>query len=103
MNSLWLEVRPFGSPTSACRLRTALFQTLVQLGGSFGLALTTVIASSYRTKALDAGKDAVRAQLTALHAAFWLAAGCSFAALAVALIALRGMGTIGKTKTQQAH
>jgi hypothetical protein len=45
----------------------------------------------------------VSARLNGLHAAFWLAAGCSFAALVVALIALRGMGTIGKTKTQHAH
>jgi len=87
----------------ALRSRAALFQTLVQLGGSFGLALTTVISATYQNKALHAGEDKTSAQLNGLHAAFWLAAGCSFAALVVALIALRGMGTIGKTKTQQTH
>jgi len=72
----------------------------VQLGGSFGLALTTVISTSYRNRALGNGVDAVAAQLEGLHAAFWLAAGCSFSAFIVALIALRGMGTIGKNKKE---
>ena len=42
--------------------------------------------------------NAVAAQLEGLHAAFWLAAACSFSAFLVALIALRGMGTIGKSR-----
>lgn len=74
----------------------ALFQTLIQLGGSFGLAVTSVISNVENQKALRAGKDETEAQLTGLHAAFWLAAAMSFTALVIALIALKGMGTIGK-------
>lgn len=55
----------------------------------------------YRTKATNNGDAPIDAQLKGLHAAFWLGAGCSFGALIVALIALRGMGTIGKVKKVQ--
>jgi len=75
---------------------SALFQTLLQLGGSFGLALTTVISASYQTKALKAGRPAIDALLSGLHAAFWLGAGASFGALLLALVMLRSMGTYGK-------
>lgn len=74
----------------------ALFQTLIQLGGSFGLAVTSVISDVQNQKALRAGKDEIEALLTGLHAAFWLGAGMSFTALIIALIALKGMGTVGK-------
>ncbi|OWZ80201.1 efflux protein [Cryptococcus neoformans Bt85] len=74
----------------------ALFQTLIQLGGSFGLAVTSVISNVQNQKALMAGKDEIEARLTGLHAAFWLGAAMSFTALVIALIALKGMGTIGR-------
>jgi MFS family permease len=76
----------------------AVFQTLVQLGGSFGLAFTTLINVAISTKSLDAGKTTEEARLDGLHAAFWLGAGCSFGALILAMIMLRGMGAIGKFK-----
>ncbi|KAL7425106.1 hypothetical protein Q5752_000794 [Cryptotrichosporon argae] len=72
----------------------ALFQTLVQLGGAFGLAVTSVIEAAYQTSALARGEDSVDALLSGLHAAFYLAAGCSFAALLIAAVALRGLGTV---------
>lgn len=74
----------------------ALFQTLVQLGGAFGLAITTVISDAYDKKSLAAGVDRLNSELNGLHAAFWLGAGTSFVAVAVAVIMLRGMGAIGK-------
>ncbi|WVQ78029.1 hypothetical protein IAT38_000110 [Cryptococcus sp. DSM 104549] len=74
----------------------ALFQTLIQLGGSFGLAVTSVISDVQRLRALARGLDSVSAQLEGLHAAFWLGAAMSFTALVIAGVALRGMGTIGK-------
>jgi hypothetical protein len=76
----------------------AVFQTLVQLGGSFGLAFTTLINVAISRKSLDAGKSAAVARLDGLHAAFWLGAGCSFGALILAMVMLRGMGAIGKFK-----
>jgi MFS family permease len=76
----------------------AVFQTLVQLGGSFGLAFTTLINVAISQKSLDAGKSTEVARLDGLHAAFWLGAGCSFGALILAMVMLRGMGAIGKFK-----
>lgn len=92
--------RTFGcsirSPLKLIHSTLALFQTMLQLGGAFGLAITAVINTSYRDKALDRGVEKVAATLTGLHSAFWLAAGCSFSALILAMVALRGMGTIGR-------
>ncbi|WWC90107.1 uncharacterized protein L201_005040 [Kwoniella dendrophila CBS 6074] len=74
----------------------ALFQTLIQLGGSFGLAITTVISDVQFQKAISANESYKESLLEGYHAAFWLGAATSFLALFIALIALRGMGTIGK-------
>jgi hypothetical protein len=74
----------------------AVFQTLIQLGGSFGLAFTTLINTAISTKSTQQGKSADVARLDGLHAAFWLGAGCSFASLILAMVMLRGMGAIGK-------
>ncbi|WWC69544.1 uncharacterized protein I206_103486 [Kwoniella pini CBS 10737] len=74
----------------------ALFQTLIQLGGSFGLAITTVMSDVQFQKAINIGKTYKESLLLGYHAAFWLGAATSFLALFIALIALRGMGTIGK-------
>lgn len=71
---------------------------MIQLGGAFGLAFTTVINTSYHNRSLDAGVPAIDAQLNGLHAAFWLGAGFAGLALGLALVMLRGMGTIGKGK-----
>lgn len=76
----------------------AVFQTLVQLGGSFGLAFTTVINQAISARSTERGKSVEEARLDGLHAAFWLGAGCSFAALIIAIVMLRGMGAIGKFK-----
>ena len=80
----------------------AVFQTLVQLGGSFGLAFTTVVNQAISSKSTEQGKSADVARLDGLHAAFWLGAACSFAALILALVMLRGMGAIGKFKKIEA-
>ena len=77
-------------------LKSALFQTLIQLGGAFGLSLTTVISSSFTAQAEAAGQTGTDALLPGLHAAFWLGAGLSGASLVLAAVALRGMGAIGK-------
>ena len=71
---------------------------MIQLGGAFGLAFTTVINTSYHERSLDAGVPAVDAQLNGLHAAFWLGAAFAGLALFLAVVMLRGMGTIGKGK-----
>lgn len=74
----------------------ALFQTLVQLGGSFGLSLTAVIYDAFAKKSLASGASSVDSILAGLRAAFWLGAGCSFTAMIASIGFLRGMGIIGK-------
>ncbi|BEJ12831.1 hypothetical protein CspHIS471_0300050 [Cutaneotrichosporon sp. HIS471] len=73
----------------------ALFQTLVQLGGALGLALTSVIATSERQKALDKGMDYIDALHKGLSASFWLSAALNFTVCIIALIILRGLGIVG--------
>lgn len=80
----------------------AVFQTLVQLGGSFGLAFTTVVNQAISSRSIEQGRSTDEARLDGLHAAFWLGAACSFAALILALVMLRGMGAIGKFKKVEA-
>lgn len=73
----------------------ALFQTLVQLGGSLGLALTTLVNTVYTNKTLASGATDAEARLKGLQAAFWLGAGFAWFSMVVAIVALRGMGAVG--------
>lgn len=78
-----------------CKLTPALFQTLMQLGGALGLALTSVLATAEREKALAKGKEYIDALLKGLQASFWLSAALNFAAFALACVILRGLGIVG--------
>ncbi|KAL1410774.1 hypothetical protein Q8F55_001716 [Vanrija albida] len=73
----------------------ALFQTMVQLGGAVGLAFASVIATNLQSKHLDKGKSAFDSLVYGLHGAFWFAAATCFAALLIAAVMLRGLGTYG--------
>ena len=79
----------------------ALFQTLTQLGGAFGLAFTALITSNIESKSLSQGKSAEDAQVDGIRAAFYFCAATGFTAFIIAAIALRGMGTIGKEKKME--
>lgn len=86
------------SSSLADQIPLAVSQTLVRLGGSFGVATTTVIANAYTVKGIQAGLTDVDALLNGLHASFWLGAGFSFSALFIAIAMLRGLGVISKEK-----
>ncbi|TXT15777.1 hypothetical protein VHUM_00280 [Vanrija humicola] len=73
----------------------ALFQTMVQLGGAVGLAFASVIATNIQAKQVQRGKSAFDALVRGLHGAFWFAAAVCFAALIIAAVMLRGLGTYG--------
>ncbi|WVR05116.1 hypothetical protein IAU60_002128 [Kwoniella sp. DSM 27419] len=77
----------------------ALFQTLIQLGGSFGISITSLLGYIQQNKALTAGMDVIDARLVGLQAAFWLGASMSFLAAVVALVASAGTGRLGMDKT----
>ncbi|TXT04304.1 hypothetical protein VHUM_04191 [Vanrija humicola] len=74
----------------------ALFQTLLQLGGSFGLTLTSVMATTYSKKSRERGDDEIDSILHGLQASFWLAAALAFTAFIIALIFLRGIGIVSQ-------
>ena len=75
---------------------------MIQLGGAFGLAFTTIINTTYHARSLASGVPAVDAQLNGLHAAFWLGAAFAGLALGLAVVMLRGMGTVGKGRKVKA-
>lgn len=73
----------------------ALFQTLLQLGGAFGLTLTAVIGTAVQKKAeREPGMDRIDALLRGQHASFWLCAALSFTALVLAAVTLHGIGVV---------
>lgn len=73
----------------------ALFQTLVQLGGSLGLALTTIVNTVYANKTTANGGTEAEARIKGLQAAFWLGTGFAWFSMIIAIVALRGMGAVG--------
>jgi hypothetical protein len=73
----------------------ALFQTLVQLGGSLGLALTTLINTVFTNKSLASGATDAEARLKGLQMAFWLGSAFAWFSMVVAMVTLRGMGAVG--------
>ena len=76
---------------------TALFQTLLQVGATLGLSLTTTIATAYTHKATAAGEADIDALDAGFKAAFRLSAGIVFVALVIAVVMLRGLGIINRT------
>ncbi|KAJ7452825.1 putative efflux transporter [Mycena latifolia] len=73
-----------------------VFQTMTQLGTSFGVTASTIVFNHVQQGADRNGADA----LGSYHAAMWT--GVAFGGLAtlLALIAFRGVGTIGKDEPQ---
>ncbi|KAJ7079177.1 hypothetical protein C8R44DRAFT_824880 [Mycena epipterygia] len=73
-------------------LAGGVFQTMTQLGTSFGVTASTIVFNHVQQGAMRNGADA----LGSYHAAMWT--GVAFGGLAtlLALVAFRGVGTIGK-------
>ncbi|WWD01488.1 hypothetical protein V866_008432 [Kwoniella sp. B9012] len=79
---------------------SGLFQTLLRLGSSIGLALTSIMFDSQYKISLSEGRNQEEAYLEGIQTSFWLsAAGCWFGVI-VAVIALRGLGVFGKDQEQ---
>ncbi|KAJ7673587.1 major facilitator superfamily domain-containing protein [Mycena rosella] len=73
-----------------------IFQTMTQLGTTFGVTASTIVFNHVQQEAAHSGADA----LGSYHAAMWT--GVAFGGLATlfALVAFRGAGTIGKEAPQ---
>ncbi|WVF72288.1 hypothetical protein IAT40_007100 [Kwoniella sp. CBS 6097] len=74
----------------------ALLQTIIQLGGSFGISITSVLADIQQNKYLARGYGAEESKLEGLKAAFWLGSATCFAGVIVAVLALHGLGRVAK-------
>ncbi|WVQ98641.1 hypothetical protein IAU59_005772 [Kwoniella sp. CBS 9459] len=74
----------------------ALLQTIIQLGGSFGISITSVLADIQQNKHLSKGYGLEESKLQGLKAAFWLGSATCFVGAIVAVVALHGMGSVGK-------
>nr|XP_019042795.1 hypothetical protein I302_08502 [Kwoniella bestiolae CBS 10118]OCF21725.1 hypothetical protein I302_08502 [Kwoniella bestiolae CBS 10118] len=75
---------------------SGLFQTILRLGSSIGLALTSIIFDSQYKRSLSAGTGERESYLKGIQSSFWLsAAGCWFGVI-IAVIALRGLGIFGE-------
>ncbi|KAL1411290.1 hypothetical protein Q8F55_002241 [Vanrija albida] len=79
----------------------ALWQTILQLGGSFGLTFTSVAATSVREKWQARGLDHVDAIHRGLQAAFWLSSALSLLALVIAAASLHGIGLVSQAGEKQ--
>lgn len=79
----------------------ALWQTILQLGGSFGLTFTSVAATSVREKWISRGLDHVDALHRGLQAAFWLSSALSLLALVIAASTLHGIGLVSQAGEKQ--
>lgn len=76
-------------------LAGGLFQTMTQLGTSFGLAITTIVHNTVLRHG-EVTKSERDAQLGAFRAAQWTAFGFGAAGALLALISLRGVGPVGQ-------
>ncbi|KAJ6614831.1 MFS general substrate transporter [Mycena sp. CBHHK59/15] len=76
-------------------LSGGLFQTLTQLGTSFGLAITTIVYNSIPGAAQD------HAPLRAYKAAQWTAFGMAMLCTLLAAIFLRGVGPVGSDERRK--
>lgn len=82
----------------------ALFQTMTQLGASFGLAVTTIVYDTELAKAarkvgvivnVDGSNAPLSAQLTAYKDAFWMGFALGMLGSVLSVIFLRGAGIVG--------
>ncbi|KAH9924328.1 efflux transporter [Epithele typhae] len=84
----------------------AVFNTVVQLATSFGLAISAaVFNSTLATKEAELGADAAPgspAQLAAFKSAFWAGVAFGFAGSVLAVVFLRGIGAVGHAQEKKA-
>ncbi|WWC90121.1 uncharacterized protein L201_005054 [Kwoniella dendrophila CBS 6074] len=73
-----------------------LFQTMLRLGNSVGLALSSIMFNSIYQQNLHKGLEDKIAYLKGLQASFWLSAGGCWFGVFIASFALKSLGTVGK-------
>ncbi|TRM55696.1 major facilitator superfamily domain-containing protein [Schizophyllum amplum] len=80
-----------------------LYNTMIQLGTSIGIAVSTVVYDNVQEMSMDRGRSSREAELDAYHAAQWTAFGFGILASLLAVAFLRGVGIVGnkEVKTEE--
>jgi hypothetical protein len=81
-------------------LAGGVFQTMTQLGTSFGLTVSTIVFDRVSRENQNAG-DAGRAQVKGYEAAQWTCFAFGMAATVIAVLCLRGVGVVGHPPAQK--
>ncbi|RAQ57206.1 aminotriazole resistance protein [Aspergillus flavus] len=88
-------------PAETQGLAAGVFNTVSQIGTSFGLAIVALISNQVTDQQSQIeDKGSPEALIVGYRAAFWTLFGMNVASLVVILFELRKVGNIGKKKTQ---
>ncbi|KOC17335.1 aminotriazole resistance protein [Aspergillus flavus AF70] len=88
-------------PAETQGLTAGVFNTVSQIGTSFGLAIVALISNQVTDQQSQIeDKGSPEALIVGYRAAFWTLFGMNVASLVVILFELRKVGNIGKKKTQ---
>ncbi|KAE8359337.1 major facilitator superfamily domain-containing protein [Aspergillus caelatus] len=88
-------------PAETQGLAAGVFNTVSQIGKSFGLAIVALISNQITGQQSQFDdKGSPEALMVGYRAAFWTLFGMNIASLVVSLFGLRKVGNIGKKKTQ---
>jgi Na+/melibiose symporter-like transporter len=82
-------------PVKTQALAGGVFNTVSQIGKSFGLATSAVIASTITIRSSTGEKDSTEALLDGYRAAFWYCFGLSALAFIISIWGLRNIGKVG--------
>ncbi|TRM55647.1 major facilitator superfamily domain-containing protein [Schizophyllum amplum] len=80
-----------------------LYNTMIQLGTSIGIAVSTVVYDNVQEMSTNKGRAPREAELDAYHAASWTAFAFGILASLLAVVFLRGVGVVGhkENKTEE--
>lgn len=88
-------------PAETQGLAAGVFNTVSQIGKSFGLATVALISNTItKDQEQISDKGSPEALMIGYRAAFWALSGMNVGSLLVSVVGLRKIGNIGKKKTQ---
>ena len=89
-----------GTRQDEAGLASGLINTSQQIGGAVGIAILSTVATSTTTSAVKAGTALPTALSDGFRAAFWVAAGVTFAGVIVSLLLVRSRDFVSVAATE---